>query len=211
MKDISNQKFGRLTVLKFSHNKSRGRYIWECICECGTIKLIDSQHLRYGRSKSCGCLSKEVTSLRRTTHGMSETKLYKIWTSIKNRCFNKNDSTYGRYGGRGITICKDWMEFTNFKKDMQPTYKEGLTIDRIDNSGNYDPSNCRWATVKEQNRNRRSNVIYNGICAADASKKLGGSTMLVISRIRLGWSIERAFTTPLRHITKKSSTLSLTS
>lgn len=123
--------------------------------------------------------------------------LYRKWESMKRRCFNSHEKCYPRYGGRGITVCKRWMNVENFIHDMEPSFKPGLTLDRKDNSKGYSPDNCRWATLKEQSFNRRSTVAYKGETAKDASIRLGGSASLVSERIRNGWMAKKAFTTPV--------------
>lgn len=127
---------------------------------------------------------------------MKQKKIYRVWTSMKQRCDNPNIKYYEHYGGRGITYCKRWSKFENFLKDMGEK-PEGKSLDRIDNNKNYSKNNCKWATWAEQNRNTRRNVIYKGECATDASKRLGGGRNLVQRRIKNGWDIKKAFTTKL--------------
>lgn len=122
--------------------------------------------------------------------------MYNTWCGMKHRCNNKNHRQYHNYGGRGITYIKRWESYNNFLIDMGKSYREGLTLDRIDNNGNYSKSNCRWVTRAKNNRNRRDNIKYNGECAAEASRRLGGNRKLVESRLRKGWPIEQAFTIP---------------
>ena len=137
-------------------------------------------------------------------HGLRNTRLYRIWLQIKNRCFNSNTRRYRDYGGRGITMCDEWKN--NFKSfyewSMSHGYSDELTIDRIDNNGNYEPSNCRWVTVKVQNRNARSNhlITYKGEthCIADWADITGLSSTCICNRIKYGWNVERILETPLR-------------
>lgn len=145
-------------------------------------------------TKGCGCL--------KVKHGMFNTRQYSIWGNMKDRCINPNFSGYKNYGGRGIKVCERWFIFENFWKDMKDGYTDKMTIDRIDNNGNYEPSNCRWATNLEQQSNRRDNIKYRGITAKMASLLFGGNDTLVQKRIKRGWSKEKAFTTPVRKYKK---------
>lgn len=164
---LVGQKFGRLTVIEFVYVKNGYTY-WLCKCECDNEKIISGVHLTSKRIKSCGCLVKNNTG--KIKHGMSKTRFWNIWCGIKNRCFNKNIRYYKNYGGRGITICDNWLNFQNFKNDMYQSYKKHLkqysrintTIERIDNNGNYELNNCKWATYKEQMANQRTeNMVWN--------------------------------------------------
>ena len=153
--DLTGQRFGRLTVIK--RNGSIDHHAaWKCICDCGKVTTVNGKWLRSGKTTSCGCYHNELLAKRSTTHGMSKTRLYRIWHDMKNRCFYEKDKKYSYYGGRGITICNEWKDnFEKFKAwAVANGYKENLTIDRINNNGNYDPSNCRWVTMKEQCKNR---------------------------------------------------------
>jgi hypothetical protein len=161
MKDITNQKFNRWTAIKFDTIKGKKEY-WTCQCVCDTIKSVRKTHLVYGKTKSCGCWNSEVTANRNkanATHGMTGTKEFKAWESMKQRCMNSNTENYPNYGGRvvPITVCERWLGpqgFINFYADLGPAPK-GYSLDRIDVNGNYEPSNCKWSTAKEQQRNRR--------------------------------------------------------
>lgn len=165
-KDLTGQVFGRLTVLGYSHQDQYNRSHWVCLCECGNKKTISSNSLSSGKTRSCGCLDKEAHSEKpnRTTHGLGKHRLYRIWKAMKNRCLNPNSPDYQKYyGSRSITICDEWR-YNYWKFYLWAIcngYHDGLSIDRIDVNGNYEPSNCRWATPKEQRVNQRR-VVEGG-------------------------------------------------
>ncbi len=199
-------RFERLTVIApaeptyRSDGKSRRR--WKCRCDCGNETVVLQTCLRSGDTRSCGCLYRELLVSDRLTHGQSKTRLYTVWTHMKQRCFNPNDDRYADYGGRGITVCDAWREsFEIFLQDMGPR-PLGHTLDRIDNDGNYEPANCRWATAAEQARNKRNNIIveWRGarMTLKDAAQLKGIHPATVWCRLERGWSLERALTTPPR-------------
>jgi len=148
--NIIGMKFGKLTVEKIVGKTKTRDTLWKCNCDCGEQKIVCGGKLKSGHTKSCGCLKNGNTNA--VTHGKHSSRTYKSWNAMKNRCTNKNVTGYKYWGGRGITICDDWMKFENFYSDMgdRPLEK---SLDRINNNGNYEPSNCRWATSKEQNNN----------------------------------------------------------
>lgn len=154
--DLTGQKFGRLTVIKRGENIDNHAG-WICQCECGNIVNVNGKYLREGKTTSCGCYHNELLRERSLTHGKTHTRLYRIWANIISRCCNSNVDCYEYYGGRGISICDEWKNnFENFYEwSINNGYNEQLTIDRINNDGNYEPSNCRWVTMKEQCKNRR--------------------------------------------------------
>lgn len=207
-KNLLNKKFGKLTVVSLDH-LGKGGTFWLCECECGHHKVVRGSHLTAGDVKSCGCLRKEV--LDSTTHGMSYSRLYSSWASIKKRCLLVTNKSYKSYGGRGITICDEWKESFEAFRDwaLANGYDDTLTIDRIDNDGNYEPSNCRWVNAKTQARNRSTNTLitFNGEtrCVSEWAEMKGMSNGALLERLRKGWSIERALTQKIRQLRKKVS------
>lgn len=254
--DLTGRTFGRLTVLNRHGDQLPVK--WVCQCTCGEITIVFPGHLKSGATTSCGCYQKERTSERSITHGLSDTTEYEIWKGIIKRCENTSDHAYADYGGRGIRVCDRWRHsFENFYADMGPRPSLEYSIDREDNNGHYEPSNCRWATRIEQNNNRRSNrkVTYQNqeMTLSEIARLTGmpyhrlfarvhkcdmslttavtkekhepaliefrGRKMTLVQwaeelnvnyatlyvRIERGWSIDKAFTTPVQSNSKKKS------
>lgn len=163
--DFTGKKFGRLTVLEKVSKTGDTRVLYKCKCDCGNECIIGGNDLKRGTTRSCGCLQKELLVARCKTHGMSNTRVYNIWKHMIGRCYNKNHIAYCKYGAKGITVCSEWHEFGPFVKwAKEHGYANNLTIDRIDNTKNYSPDNCRWVTLKEQARNKARTIKFsNGI------------------------------------------------
>ncbi len=199
IKDLTCQRFGRITALYRLHNYHKKGTYWLCVCDCGNLKEVSYSCLAYGHSKSCGCYNSEVARIRMIKHGKKNTRLYHIWKLIKQRCNNKNNPAYKNYGGRGIAVCDEWRnDFQAFYDwSMANGYDDNLTIDRIDNNKGYSPDNCRWATVKQQAQNRRTTKKYTinneTHCLKDWCELLGLNYRTVHKRIyNHNWSIEKA-------------------
>jgi hypothetical protein len=198
--DLTGQRFGRLTVkADLGTRKTSAQFVryWACDCDCGQTVEVRTGGLRSGATKSCGCLHKEIMSQSHYRHGMIRSTEYRIWNNIKNRCGNPNVPAYPRYGGRGITICDRWKDdFSAFLSDMGPRPSTGHSIDRINNDGNYEPGNCRWATAKEQGNNSRHNRIVSvrgeEMTLSQAVERFGGNYDSVKWRIYQGQTAEQA-------------------
>lgn len=192
--------FGRLTVLHENGRTGRQYVLWHCQCACGSTTDVISSHLRNGNTKSCGCLSSEVTAQRNRTHGMSHTRTYRIWEHIHKRCSDPSHNDYAQYGGRGIRVCERWNSFENFFADMGHPPTDVHSIDRRDSNGNYEPGNCKWSTNIEQANNRRNTVFLelNGIRKSRMEwvRELGISLGTIKARQKLGWTDEAILTTP---------------
>lgn len=198
---MENARFGRLVVT------STDGAMWSVRCDCGTEKSVRRKEvLRSARGlRSCGCLQREAVARtgreRNRTHGMKGTPTYRSWTALRNRCMNPRNPAFPNYGGRGIFVAERWSEFENFLADMGER-PEGSTIDRIDNSRGYEPGNCRWASVKEQSRNRRSNNVIEhegrAMTLVEWSAATGLSRSLIAYRLRAGWPVQEALSRAVR-------------
>lgn len=187
--DYANKRFGKLLVTKWIGN---GR--WECQCECGVILKVITSNLTTGHTTSCG-----HHSIKSITHGMTNTKEYSIWLNMKNRCHNSNGQDYHNYGGRGITVCEEWMKFENFYCDMGDC-PQGYSLERRDNEKGYNKENCKWATRREQALNRRSNKIFTYKGITKPLKELCAyfdvDYKLVHARLSKGYVLEDAIELP---------------
>lgn len=190
IKDLTGKRFGRWKVIRIAGRTSLQSVTFLCRCDCGKEKVIVGSSLRFGDSTSCGCYQKETV----TKDGESHTYIHKSWRAMISRCINVNHQNYHNYGGRGIKVCKRWYTFKNFKKDMGERPSSRHSIDRINNDGDYKPSNCRWATQKEQSNNRRNNkyITYKGQkkTLSQWAEKLGMTCSGIRYRLSQGWSAE---------------------
>lgn len=200
-KDLTGQRFGRLTVIECVQRSSRkcGPTIWKCKCDCGTLKNIQSTHLVQGATKSCGCVYKDYLSNKNRKHGMTGQRFYRIWSGMLTRVRNPK---FTNYNGRGIGVCDRWLEFKNFQEDMYGEYLQHVeahgeadtSIDRMDNDGDYCPENCEWATMAEQSINTRKNKKYvvNGesLVLAEIAEKYSIPVETIFYRIKKGWNMD---------------------
>lgn len=209
--NLTSQRFGRLTVIEFSHKKGDKTY-WKCKCDCGKEVLVRSDALKTGHTNSCGCYNKEI--LRKAkwneTHGKTNSKIHSIWFNMKNRCYNPNTDEYSNYGGRGIKVCDEWLGEHGAENFIKWAFENGYdenadfgkcTIDRINVNQDYCPENCRWATMKEQANNKRNNryITYNGETKTlkEWCEYYNLNYDTVKRRIYSGWSVEEAFFKPI--------------
>lgn len=200
--DRVGKTYGRLTVLGISRRGSSREAIFRCICSCGNFTEVRSSSITTGSTVSCGCYRVDRVREVSTKTGMSHTPEYSAWYRMLRRCTNKQDAKFVDYGGRGITVCESWLKFEQFYADMGPRPSPKHSIDRIDNNGNYCKENCKWATLKEQQNNRRSNKLltHAGVTMtlAQWSAVTGLSYKAIVYRVMQGWSAEDTLTTPVQ-------------
>jgi hypothetical protein len=198
-------RFGRLTIESEATSKG-GLRMFICNCDCGTSVVRPLKSLRNGTTSSCGCLRRDMVAAKNHKHGMrtregSSPPEYFIWKRMRTRCNDPRDRKWPDYGGRGITIDPRWDDFTVFLSDVGPRPSPKHSIDRINNNGNYEPGNVRWATASQQSRNKRNNVriSFDGedLTIAEWAERRGMSAIILAQRIRRGWSAERALTEPV--------------
>lgn len=207
-RDIEGQTFGRWKVLSFAGSDNGAK--WLCECQCGTVRIVAATNLFQG-SKSCGCLQKEAAKktgktlhkrrrkdYARKSHGMSKSPEYRAWNQMIQRCTNPNIRNYADYGGRGIIVCKEWVDsFEAFYRHIGPKPSSAHSLDRIDNSGNYEPGNVRWATDAQQRDNSRhpKKFLYQGelLSMSEIARRSGIKAVTLRARlVIMGWSVERA-------------------
>lgn len=205
--DLTGMKFGFLMVIQRAGKSASNCALWQCLCDCGNTVVRGSQYLRDASRKhprSCGCWHGN------TKHGMTNSRPYRIWSGMRGRCLDASDKDFHKYGGRGITVCKAWRDsFEAFWRDMRRTYRDSLSLDRVNNNGPYSKANCRWATQEQQHNNRRDNVFIRApegrVTISQAAKARGMQPQTLCARLtRYGWSLERALSTPVAR--KKYST-----
>lgn len=203
--DIAGQRFGRLTAIDVAH-KGKIR-VWRCRCDCGNIVAHRVADLRNGHIRSCGCQRKDTLRRMKTIHGANgrnaRARLYRIWALMKDRCRSEKRPHADRYVGRGIRVCDEWLDFVAFQEwALANGYTDSLTIERIDNDGNYEPGNCKWVERVEQTRNRSNTafLMFRGerISVAAAIELCGLPSGTVRARLSRGWPPERALLEPLR-------------
>lgn len=187
--------FGRLTVLSYASKSNKKNY-WECVCACGKNKVIVGSNLRNGHTQSCGCLHKETMSVLKTKHASCNSKEYKTWSSIIQRCLNPNNSRFKSYCGAGIDVCDRWKKsFINFIADVGKCPDKKMSLDRINNKKGYSPDNCRWATNTQQARNKNTNrmISMDGEthCLSEWAEILNIPRERIKNRLRRGWDIKR--------------------
>ena len=199
--DLTGQKFGRLTVVRFDH-KENGRKYYLCQCDCGNFKIVSNHSLKSGNTKSCGCLHKEILTQRNKDnriHHPENERLLRIWRAMLHRCYKETDEHYDYYGGRGIKVCDDWHNFETFQEwALAKGYADNLTIDRLDGNKDYCPENCSWATMTVQNNHKSDTkwLTYKGKTQSlsDWCRELGLDYFRTKARLNsLGWSVEDAF------------------
>lgn len=200
-------QYGDLTVLSFA-GSIQGHRMFRCLCTCGSQRDVRGESLRRGKATNCGCKTKELLSARFHKHGHAKAKNrspeYKTWVAMYSRCYVPSNVLFHRYGGRGIVMCDRWRDFRNFLADMGPRPFPNAQLDRVDNDGPYSPENCRWASPKQQNRNKSATVLveFEGkfVPLIALSERFGVPRSRLYQRVRSGWPIERALSEPVHKL-----------
>ena len=214
MLSLYDQRFGKLVAIEPRGSNKNKQILWLCLCDCGNEVIVEGRALKAGQTKSCGCLALEQAKkmgLNNKTHGHSKngkkSKVYMAWEAMIQRCTNHKHKYYNIYGGRGITVCDRWLKFENFLEDMGEC-PPGLTLERRNNNKGYSPSNCYWATWKQQQRNRRNNrpITHNGKTQLliEWAEETGIDRKTITARLKRGWSTERALKTPVRKCKRRN-------
>lgn len=195
--EMVGKRYGRLVVIADGPTTRDQASRLKVKCDCGVVKLVRAKYLRNGKTRSCGCYRLECVKTNPVTHGKTGSRIYRIWGNMMSRCFNKDSSHYSCYGGRGILVCIGWRSFDRFYRDIGEPPSSRHQLDRINNDGHYAPGNVRWATARQQQRNKRSNrkLTYGGLTMTlvEWSERLSISQSTLSSRVgKLGWSTERA-------------------
>ena len=204
MIDLKGKRFGRLTVINYNQLRANnGEYMWHCKCDCGNECDVRGSNLRNGNTLSCGCFQTDRVSQTNSKHKQSNNRIYYEWNNMKNRCYNPNYAEYKNYGGRGISVCEEWLKsFANFYDwAINNGYSDNLTIDRINVNGNYCPDNCRWVTIEAQCNNKRNNrfITYKGKTqtVSQWSKEIGMSEKLLLWRLNHWENLDTVFNKPV--------------
>lgn len=200
--ELTGSQFGRLVAVGRSHQDKHRAWVWACRCDCGRAVLVRGSTLMAGNTRACASCATTESS---TTHGGTGTPLYLRWRAMLSRTEYPKNRHYRNYGGRGIEVCSDWHDFEAFERDMGPTFSPELELDRINNNGHYEPSNCRWATRIQQQRNRRTNhpVTWRGrtLTIQEWGETLGIKPNTIVHRLRRGWALDRALSKGVsRHV-----------
>jgi hypothetical protein len=198
--DLTGLRFGRLVALHQRGYNKHGKQLWEVRCDCGTVKAIPRGYLVTGDTNSCGCLKADILRERASTHGKTNSSTYRVWGAMKTRCTNPNADSYRLYGGRGIRVCERWLSsFEDFLADMGEK-PEGMSLERKNSDGNYEPDNCRWATSQEQANNTSRNRLMTHEGKTQTlvqwARELSIGESAIRNRLKRGWPLEKALTTP---------------